>query len=322
MSTEWTDVGPSPVMVAGSSSPAATLSALLFSVVLSMAAPRPRAARYTAATAFGRLVTAASITPPVTICGIPKCVPIDVPDRSMITLAATTTTRAATARNTSRRRPCAGWMISSSSCSSSEIATASQPSQRRATGTRCSRLAPAPSRTRYGTRTASTATSPAAGRDRAGRGDQADRRHPQGDDPAEDDDPAVQRDAARHHPAETEQGRQVEHVGADDDARADLLLMLGQRRDRRGDLRGVRGQRGHHAQQRLRQPEPLADPLQPGDQQVAGGQADRRGQEEDQELQGHAHVITRGWGSRGRRSPPGAGARSATSRRPPGAACR
>ena len=80
MSTEWTDGGPSPVMVAGSSSPAATLSALLFSVVLSMAAPRPRAARYTAATAFGRLVTAASTTPPVTICGIPKCVPIDVPD--------------------------------------------------------------------------------------------------------------------------------------------------------------------------------------------------------------------------------------------------
>ncbi len=163
MSTEWTDGGPSPVMVAGSSSPAATLSALLFSVVLSMAAPRPRAARYTAATAFGRLVTAASSTPPVTICGIPKCVPIEVPDCSMITLASTTTTRAATARNTSRRRPCGGWMTSSSSCSSSEIATASQPSQRRATGTRRSRLAPAPSRTRYGTRTASTATRPAAG---------------------------------------------------------------------------------------------------------------------------------------------------------------
>ena len=72
ISTEWTDTGPSPVMLAGSSRPAVTLSALLFSVVLSMAAPRPRTARYTAATAFGRLVTAASTTPPVTICGTPK----------------------------------------------------------------------------------------------------------------------------------------------------------------------------------------------------------------------------------------------------------
>ena len=58
------------MIVAGSSSPAVTFSVLLFSVVLSMAAPRPRAARYTAATAFGRLVTPASTTPPVTICGI------------------------------------------------------------------------------------------------------------------------------------------------------------------------------------------------------------------------------------------------------------
>ena len=96
------------MIVAGSSSPAVTLSALLFSVVLSMAAPRPRAARYTAATAFGRLVTAASTTPPVTICGTPKCVPIDVPDRSMTTLAATTTTSAAAASSTSGAGRAAG----------------------------------------------------------------------------------------------------------------------------------------------------------------------------------------------------------------------
>ena len=45
ISTACTDGAPSPVMVAGSSSPAVTFSALLFRVVLSMAAPRPRAAR-------------------------------------------------------------------------------------------------------------------------------------------------------------------------------------------------------------------------------------------------------------------------------------
>ena len=37
--------GPSPVMLAGMSSPAMTLIALLFSAVLSTAAPRPRIAR-------------------------------------------------------------------------------------------------------------------------------------------------------------------------------------------------------------------------------------------------------------------------------------
>ena len=45
MRTEPAEGGPSPVMVAGMSSPAVTFSALLFSVVLSIAAPRPLAAR-------------------------------------------------------------------------------------------------------------------------------------------------------------------------------------------------------------------------------------------------------------------------------------
>src|SRR5215468_10298550 len=75
MRTESAEGGPRPVIAAGMSSPAVTLSALLFSVVLSMAAPRPLAARYTAATAFGRLVTAASTTPPVMISGTAKRVP-------------------------------------------------------------------------------------------------------------------------------------------------------------------------------------------------------------------------------------------------------
>ncbi len=163
MSTEVPDGGPSPVMLAGSSSPAVTLSALLFSVVDSIAAPRPRAARYTAATAFGRLVTAASTTPPVMICGTPKWLPSAVAARSMATLASTTTTRAATASSTSTRRPCGGWMISSSSCSSSEMATASHDCQRRAIGRRPSRSRPTPRMIRYGSNTRSTAARPAAG---------------------------------------------------------------------------------------------------------------------------------------------------------------
>src|SRR5881394_1822471 len=48
--------GPSPARLAGISSPPTTLIALLFRAVLSTAAPRPRRARYTADTAFGKLV--------------------------------------------------------------------------------------------------------------------------------------------------------------------------------------------------------------------------------------------------------------------------
>ena len=194
----------------------------------------------------------------------------------MITLAATTTTSAAAPTSTSRRRPCGGWMISSSSCSSSETATVSQLSQRRATGSRPQPGPPAPSSDEVGHQDGEHRGEPGARRDDAGRGDQADHGHPQADRPAEENHLAVQRDAARDHSAEAEQGGQVEHVGADDDPRADLVLVQGQGGHRRGDLRCVCRQRGHHTEQRLGQAEPLADPLQPGDQQVAGGQADSR----------------------------------------------
>ena len=46
------DGAPNPTIVAGSSRPTPTLIALLFMAVLSVAAPLPRPARYTAATAF------------------------------------------------------------------------------------------------------------------------------------------------------------------------------------------------------------------------------------------------------------------------------
>ncbi len=53
------------------SRPTVTLSALVFIAVLSVAAPRARAARSTPATALSRLVTRARIRPPITISGIP-----------------------------------------------------------------------------------------------------------------------------------------------------------------------------------------------------------------------------------------------------------
>ena len=78
-----------------------TLRVLLFRAVLKVAAPRPRAARYTAATALGRLVTAASTRPPTTISGIAKRRPSADAARSIVTLAATTTSSAAAATATS-----------------------------------------------------------------------------------------------------------------------------------------------------------------------------------------------------------------------------
>ncbi len=134
---------------------------------------------------------------------------------------------------------------------------------------------------------------PGAGRDAAGRGDQAHHSYPERDDPAQQHHLAVQRDPARHQGAQAEQRGQVEHVGADDDAGADLLLVRGQRADRRGDLRCVGGQRGQHAEQRLGQAQPFPDPFQPGDEQVAGGQADRRAEAERDDLNGDRHGSPR-----------------------------
>ena len=78
------------------------------------------------------------------------------------------------------------------------------------------------------------------------------------------------------HRRESEQGRQIEDVGADHDPSSDLRLMIGQRRDRGGDLGRVCGQRGEHAQQRLGEPEAGTDALQARDEDVARRQADRR----------------------------------------------
>src|SRR5258706_12993036 len=83
---------PRPRIVAGSSRPATTLRVLLLRAVLRVAAPRPRAARYTAATAFGRLVTAARTRPPTTIPATAKRLPSTPAARSLGPRALTTTT--------------------------------------------------------------------------------------------------------------------------------------------------------------------------------------------------------------------------------------
>ena len=100
--------GPSPARAAGISSPATTLIALLFSAVLSTAAPRPRRARYTALTAFGRLVTTASTSPPVTISATAYRRPTAVTATSMTVLAPTTAISAPAAATAFSPGPPAG----------------------------------------------------------------------------------------------------------------------------------------------------------------------------------------------------------------------
>ena len=82
-----------------------TLRVLLFMAVLKDAAPRPRAARYTAATALGRLVTAASTRPPTIISGTANRVPSAAAARSIATLATITTSNDTAATATSFRLP-------------------------------------------------------------------------------------------------------------------------------------------------------------------------------------------------------------------------
>ena len=59
--------------------------------------------------------------------------------------------------------------------------------------------------------------------------------------------------------------------------------------DRRGDLRGVGGQRGNHPEEGLGKAEPLPDPFQAGDQQPAGGQAQAGREQEERNAHQDRH---------------------------------
>ena len=96
--------------------------------------------------------------------------------------------------------------------------------------------------------------------------------------------------------AQPDQGRQVEHVGAQDHAGADIVLAVCQRGHRRGDFRGVRRQRRDQAQERFRQAEPGAHPFQPDDQDRAGAQAERGGRHEHGHRPGRGHHRVPGGG--------------------------
>src|SRR5215469_12403971 len=139
-----------------------TLRLLLFSAVLKVAAPRPRAARYTAATTLGKLVTAASTRPPTTSSGTAYRVPSSAAARSMVTLAAITTSSDAPPTAASGHRPRWGRIAGSSSSSSSATAEASQLIHRRGSPKRTRTRQQCARTSTYNATTTAASPSPAA----------------------------------------------------------------------------------------------------------------------------------------------------------------
>ena len=134
---------------------------------------------------------------------------------------------------------------------------------------------------------------PACRRQDAGYHEQAHGSDPDAGDAAQQQHPAVEPDPAGHDRGQPEQCREVEHIRADHDPRADAGLAAGQRGHRGGDLRRISGQRRDQPQPGLGEPGPLGEPLQPGDQQPARGQAHRHPGGERQQPPARSHYRPR-----------------------------
>ena len=256
------------------SSPATTLIALLFSAMLSTAAPRPRRARYTAATAFGRLVTMASTSPPVTMSATPYRCPSrggrHLHDRARPDHGDERENRGDRVPPGARPRPDRlGQLVLLL------VHRRDQPA--RPPGGQRQRLHPVPAHPQH----RHVRPQHRRGQHQPRRGRQHRHRqqghggHPHRRHPGQQHHPAVEGDPPGYHRGQPEQRGQVEDVRPDHHPRPDAGLAPRQRGHRGGDLRGVGGQRRDQPQPGLGEPGPLAEPLQPRDQQPARGQARR-----------------------------------------------
>src|SRR5664279_2862638 len=174
----------------------------------------------------------------------PAWVPSVVAVSSMTTLAAMTTTQAASATLASQRSPRAAWIASASSASSSASARASQSDH----------------------------------------GSEAQQRDPEPDASLEEDRASVEADPTRDEGAQAEQRCQVEDVRAKRHPDPDRRVPACDGRHRGGDLRPIGGQRCEQSQERLRQTEALAHPLETRYEQHAGDEADSCTEREDPHL--------------------------------------
>ncbi len=164
-------------------------------------------------------------------------------------------------------------MAASSSSSSSLIAASSQRVQ--AAGNRSPEilLCDAPSTHEVGDEHREREQQRGQGRKDADDEQHGDARDPQRDGAAELDHAPVQGDVPGDDAREADQRGDVEDVGAEDDARADAVLVPCERRHRRRDLGRIRRERREHAEQRLGQTQSSADALERGDEQDARAQA-------------------------------------------------
>ena len=90
----------------------------------------------------------------------------------------------------------------------------------------------------------------------------ADDRNDDGDASVEHQPVAVDAHAPGDQGRHTEQSGKVEDVRSDNDADTRLFVPRNHRSDGGGDLRRVGPERRHHPQQRFREAEPLADPIE------------------------------------------------------------
>ena len=240
------------MMTAGISRPARTLRVLLLNASLKVAEARPRRARKTAATALGRLVTAARTMAPVITPGMAsgrrvrrRCVPWRRWPRGR---------RQARGRRQQRlagRSWRGGWLRIVL------VLPRRPPRRARIAAVRGSGRAERPEgwtadTYAYGASTARVSASAATGGIRPVAAAMAEGCDPQRHGALEDDDPAVQFDAPGDDGAQPDQRGQVEHVGAEDHAGADIVLAVGERGHRRGDFGGVGGERRDQARGALR----------------------------------------------------------------------
>ena len=207
--------GPSPARLAGISSPATTLIALLFRAVLSTAAPRPRRARYTALTAFGKLVTTASTSPPVTMSATayrrPAAVAADLHDRARPDHRDQRRGRGDRVTPGARAGPDRlgefGLLL---------VDRRHQPPVHPAGSRRRSiRARRIPRTATYRHQHHGRQRQPGRRGDHRGHRQQAHRGHPHRGHPGQDHHPAVEADPPGHHRRQPEQRRQVEHVRPD-----------------------------------------------------------------------------------------------------------
>ncbi len=89
---------------------------------------------------------------------------------------------------------------------------------------------------------------------------------PHGDEATENDNSSVKRNEAGHDCAETQESGQIEDVGANHDARTQCTLVSRNRRYRSSNLGSVGGECRHNSEKGFGKAEPLAHPLQSGNE--------------------------------------------------------